>query len=941
MTEPDAPDPDVQAALDALSDDGAFDWDAAAAASAEPATRATLDKLRLLAAVAQACRDADDAGDGTLPEPPFRWGPLEVVGRIGRGASGDVFRARDPRLDRLVALKLLPVDADAGHLTAAGMVREGRMLARVHHPHVVSVHGAEHADGHVGIWMELVEGRTLDRIVREDGPLESAAVLAIARDLCDALAAVHDAGLVHGDVKAQNIVRTPAGRVVLMDFGAGRDTQHGTAAPLTGTPLYMAPEVLAGGPVSVRSDVYALGVLLHYLLTGNYPVTAGSMRELARARSHTRTFNHGVLTPKAFGRVIDRALEVDQARRFGDTREMARALDVARPTTRFSVPLLAAASAMVVVAGVLASVGWLVLERRSVPPTKETAALPTPTLRRVTLPDVMLMGRPAPDGRWVAVTNLQGNLARLSLDDGRLQPLTTDASLADDSRFAEFASVSPDGRSVAYGWASVERPYEIRVVDLDGTPPRTVMRAGDVAGAMPLDWWPDRQSLLLTLQYKDGSTSVARLFLAEQRLVRLASVPGIPPEHASLSPDGRWIAYDAAERGTAGHRDIHVVRADGQADQVLAPHPANDFAPLWSIDGRRLMFLSDRSGALDLWSVAVDGPSVRGVPEVLMRNVGRIRLLGLTSRGTLLHQRLTGAADIYLSDLSAAAPTPLADTFVGTNLSPRWSPDGSRIAYASRRGVQGLQGGTSVLVVRDVSTGARREWTPAVRAFTVADWSADGRRVLLFGFDESLQLGNHVFDLTTGQSTAALPGRTAGSGQFTRSGDMLYVDGTKRSVILRHARTADETVLLDFGAAKIEGIVGGAQARGFALSPDERLLAYSGSMLEDGRRVIVLRVLNRHTGQTRELGRVVSPEVMLLHDWSPDGTELLVTRRMTAPPQPPVLWRMRVDGGPSVKVALDLRAVREVSAHPDGRRIAFTAGLATFDVWALDHVVPR
>lgn len=937
------PNPELQAALDALSDDGAFDWDAAAAAALNPATRETLDRLRLLAAVACACREPDGDDAHQFPAPPFRWGPLEVVGRLGRGASGEVFRARDPHLDRIVALKLLPTGTHARHTTAAGMVHEGRMLARIHHPHVVSVHGADQADGHVGIWMELVEGRTLEQIVREDGALAVTEAVAIALDLCDALAAVHDAGLVHGDVKAQNIVRTPTGRVVLMDFGAGRDTHRSASGPLTGTPLYMAPEVLAGAPVSVRSDVYALGVLLHHLLTASYPVTATSVQELVNARARRLAIDHGTHTPQALEHVIDRALEVDPARRYRDTREIARAIARAQPASRAGWTNVARASAALVAVSVLAALGWLALERRVSPGVRAAATVPMPTLRRVTLPDVMLMGRPAPDGRWVAVSDLQGNLATLSLEDGRLQQLTTDASLGgESSRFAEFSSVAPDGRSVAYGWSGGEQPYEIRIVALDGTPPRTVLRAADVAGAFPLDWWPDRQSLLLTLQHTNGSASVVRLFHLGQRLVTLASVPGMLPEHASLSPNGQWVAYDAAERGTAGQRDIHVVGADGQAGTVLAPHPANDFAPLWSPDGERLMFLSDRSGALDLWSVAVAGTTLRGVPEVLMRDIGRIRLLGLTSGGTLLHQRLTGAADIYLSDLATPSPTPVADTFVGTNLSPRWSPDGSHLAYASRRGVPGLQGGTTVLVVRNLSTGARREWTPAIRGFTVSDWSADGRHVLLHGFDESWQLGTHAFDLAEDHSSAVLPGaQPAGPGQFTHAGDLLYVDPARRGVLTRSARTGDEAILLDFGTANIEGIVGGAQARGVALSPDERFLAYSGTLLQDGRRIFVLRVLDRERGQTRELARTVAPESLAFHDWTADGQELLVTRRTSDPPQPPVLWRIRVGDGASVKVALSMQGVREVSADPAGTRVAFTAGVATFDVWALDHVVPR
>lgn len=325
-----------------------------------------------------------------------------------------------------------------------------------------------------------------------------------------------------------------------------------------------------------------------------------------------------------------------------------------------------------------------------------------------------------------------------------------------------------------------------------------------------------------------------------------------------------------------------------------------------------------------------------------MRNLGRTRLLGLTTTGTLFHQRLSGAADVYLSDLRQPSPVPVAESFVGTNLSARWSPDGSSIAYASRRGVSGGQGGTTVLVVRDITRGTRREWRPPVQGFLVSDWSADGRHLLLHGFDDTGQLGLHEFDLAEGRSRPALTGTPdAGQAQFTRAGGLLYVNPSRRAVVISDAQSGQESVLIDFRTAKIEGIVGGAQARGIGLSPDERVLAYSGSLLQGGRRLFVLRVLDRDTGVTRELARANTPDVLLFHDWTADGRYLLVTRRTSRPPSPPVLWRVRADDGSSEQIALSVRALREVSASPTGNRMAFTAGIAAFEVWALDHVVPR
>ena len=161
---------------------------------------------------------------------------------------------------------------------------EARRLARLRHEHVVQVYGAEEHDGRVGLWTELVRGESLEQLVADRGPLGAREAALVGLDVCAALAAVHGAGLVHRDVKAQNVMREAGGRVVLMDFGTGEDLA-GTSR-LVGTPFYLAPEIFRGQKASVQSDLYSVGVLLFYLVTGKFPVVgrddgavAGSTRE--------------------------------------------------------------------------------------------------------------------------------------------------------------------------------------------------------------------------------------------------------------------------------------------------------------------------------------------------------------------------------------------------------------------------------------------------------------------------------------------------------------------------------------------------------------------------------------------------------------------------------------------------------------------------------------
>src|SRR5262249_32097269 len=196
----------------------------------------------------------------------FRWCHLEIRERIGEGIYGEVFRGWDTKLEREVAVKFLSAEATA---VVPHVLQEGRLLARVPHPGIVTVFGAEEQDGRVGIWMEYVHGRTLEDWLEERGPFTSHEAILIGIDLCRALAAVHGAGLVHRDVKTRNVVREDTGRIVLMDFGAGAEarTADGEFHVITGTPIYLAPEVLRGQPSSPQSDLYALGVLLYRLVT--------------------------------------------------------------------------------------------------------------------------------------------------------------------------------------------------------------------------------------------------------------------------------------------------------------------------------------------------------------------------------------------------------------------------------------------------------------------------------------------------------------------------------------------------------------------------------------------------------------------------------------------------------------------------------------------------
>jgi aminoglycoside phosphotransferase (APT) family kinase protein len=187
-----------------------------------------LEQLKLIDAVARlhlvGAAAPQPEGPSAALEPGARWAQLVVVRRVSGGTFGDVYLARDTALDRDVALKLLRQRTRA-EAVASQFLAEGRLLARVAHPNVITVYGAESVEGRVGLWMEFIRGLTLEDVLKQHGAFSAREATFIGLDLCRALAAVHATGLVHRDVKAANVMREQGGRIVLMDFGAGGDLE--------------------------------------------------------------------------------------------------------------------------------------------------------------------------------------------------------------------------------------------------------------------------------------------------------------------------------------------------------------------------------------------------------------------------------------------------------------------------------------------------------------------------------------------------------------------------------------------------------------------------------------------------------------------------------------------------------------------------------------------
>ncbi|HEX3113007.1 MAG TPA: serine/threonine-protein kinase, partial [Candidatus Eisenbacteria bacterium] len=244
----------------------------------------TVRMMRDVARIAEYNRALQQSGSAPSPSttaPPLeRWRDLTLMEPIGAGARGEVWRAWDSTLRRQVALKFLQPSEDES--ASADLLTEARALARIRHPSVVTVYGIAEDQGRVGMWMECVPGTSLSREMERVGPLRPLQVALIGTQLCSALEALDTAGLVHRDIKPANILLEREDRAVLTDFGLGwRPEAGGDEAPKSsGTPLFMAPEVLAGEKPTHQSDLYALGVTLWWALAGRSPFEAKTLAEL-------------------------------------------------------------------------------------------------------------------------------------------------------------------------------------------------------------------------------------------------------------------------------------------------------------------------------------------------------------------------------------------------------------------------------------------------------------------------------------------------------------------------------------------------------------------------------------------------------------------------------------------------------------------------------------
>ncbi len=557
----------------AISDGAPLDWDELERKANDTRTKRVVQQMRGLSRIVDAHR-SDSANDpprsGAPSSPARHWRHIVLFEALGSGAFGTVYRGWDPTLDREVAVKLLKTGGGA-----VSPLEEGRHLARVRHSNVVTVYGADREGDEVGIWMEYVQGHTLAEMIHDRGPMSAREVAGVGIDLCRALAALHGAGLLHRDIKAQNVMRELGGRIVLMDFsGAHAITRNNPAVATSGTPLYMAPEVLNSGVATLASDVYSLGVLLFFLLSGRLPVEGKTVADLKQAHKEGRRMRLRDLRPDVpdpVVQVVERAIAVNAAERYQTAGEFEHALTTA------------SGSQSVHAAAALTGRAWT---RRSGWTWLTVAAL-------------LLAG-----SAIGALTLWQWNTAPASA------PLTR-FTIGPPFMSGSWPRVSPDGRLVVFG-AIVEGRNRFWIRALGELNGRALMNT--TANETPF-WSPDGSSLGF---FEGGKLKRVAVHDSDAQPEVLADAP--QPHGGDWN--GQSILFSRADGihrvDLANHGSVtKVTTLDGAQGEYQHGWP--EFLP----DGRRFLFIirSSRQERSGVYLASIDG----GAPRWVMPALSRVR----------------------------------------------------------------------------------------------------------------------------------------------------------------------------------------------------------------------------------------------------------------------------------------------------------------------------
>jgi eukaryotic-like serine/threonine-protein kinase len=680
-----------------------------------------------------------------------RLGAYEIVSAIGAGGMGEVYRARDTKLGREVAVKVLPDHFARDPHRLARFEREARALASLNHPGAAAIYGLEQAGEIHFIVMELVPGQTLEERLAA-GALPLLEALRLGRQIAAALEAAHGQGIVHRDLKPANVKVTPDGRAKVLDFGLAKMLAPGSApgsseaqtatadgtreGTVLGTPAYMSPEQARGKSVDKRTDIWSFGCVLYEMVAGRKPFVGETVSDTVVAIL-SREPDWSALpqaTPAALRQLLHRCLEKDVERRQRDAGDVAIEIDDAlqalEPGPRAARGRLLAA--------VVTGATLVVLLALAVGRFRGAPAGPLqPSLSQVTFREgVEDFPAWSPDGQQLLFAEEVGRVRKIfvkGLVSGEDKQLTHGD--ADDIQ----PSWAPDGNTILFVRAR-QAGRKLEPGDIFG-----IYDGGDV---WSLDLGSGKESLFLENAFNpapspDGARIAVDASWVGPRRLWIVDASGRNPQQATSdlseavmhlrprwSPDGARLVFQNVERTKF---DVRVVDLTSKKLTWVTSDTPHDVGPVWSRSGRYLYFSSDRSGGWNVWRVpvAADG-SPAGPLQQLTTGAGQDVGLALSPDGLrLAFSVLKQNADIWRLPVSpadgkpAGKPEPVIAT-TREDSRGAWSSDGATIAFNSDRS------GDMNIWVYALQDGSTRQLTRGPGGDFQPNWSPDGKTIVFF-----------------------------------------------------------------------------------------------------------------------------------------------------------------------------------------------------------------
>jgi serine/threonine protein kinase len=707
----------------------------------------------------------------------------EILSQIGAGGMGEVYLANDLKLDRRVAIKILPSQFTKDVAQVERFEREARAASALNNPNIITIHEIGNEGDLHFIATEFIEGQTLrQRLV--DGPIPVDEVLAIAMQIAKALAAAHAAGIIHRDIKPENVMVRPDGLVKVLDFGLAKLSERdlavsASAMPATlslqtdvgslrGTASYLSPEQVQHQSVDHRTDIFSLGVVLYEMLAGERPFRGDNVGQLLDAivKSEPKGITSGPLN-----RIVTRALSKEPAARYQSAKELnADLVQVAQGKAKTHWARWSAIAASLLFLVALAF--WLLKTRRA-EPSVSSPPFASAAQKLTDLPGEELFPNLSPDGQTLVFASSQnGNrdIYRQSVGARSAVNLTEGSDSYDTQ-----PAISPDGARIAF--RSSRNGGGVFVMSIDGSNVNQVTNEG-----FNPTWSPDGRELALNddniVNYEARNTypSASKLWAVDVASGARRVITTHDAVQADWSPHGHRLAFWGEQKG--GHRDIWTVAADGKSEPVLITDDGYiDWNPVWSSDGAYLYFLSNRGGEMNLWRVPINenNGGLRGSPEpvtlpsnncqhISFARNGSGLVYGQSTRNENVWQigfdpargEVTGTPSFLTQGLKryvffSLAPDeqsfvylargePQQDLFtadragnpihrltddVAQDIVPRWSPDGQWIAFLSDR-----SGKYEIWKVRPDGSGLAQMTHEPEREVIAPVWSPDSSKLL-------------------------------------------------------------------------------------------------------------------------------------------------------------------------------------------------------------------